>query len=91
MTMTCEINLRNVKVTNVQEWPNGLGVDATANGIRFEMWKDGRFKRVVGNEGTHYHDQIFRSRGSVTQNSIDLAKVAYALWMGCRSEWMECE
>lgn len=85
-----EINLRNVKVSNVVEWPNRLGLNATANGIRFEIWKDGRFVRMAGSEGAFYHDSIFKTGGSVTQNLVDITKVAYALWMGAREEWMAC-
>lgn len=79
-----------------EPWPNRLGVNVIVNRIRFEIWNDGRFVRVVkdnslcGYRGTHYLD-CRDSHDPLPERDEDKAALAYERWMQFRPLWKECE
>lgn len=82
------------RVQKLVEWPNKLGFDCTVNNVRFEIWNDGRFVRVVSDESlcgfssTHYVD--LRDAQIISGNTRR-AQLAYRMWRDCREMWNECE
>lgn len=80
-----------MKVTNIENFPNGLGFTATINGTRFEIGVDRRLGRLSAwrlraDEMTHFWQTEF---SSLVEGAESIAQLIGGMWRDHRGQWSE--